>query len=264
MDDPRQEGTSFKPLTVSSSVSDPLTPDPVLLTAYAAERARLLLGCYRRADAADPDTYVAAITAVLARYPQDVIRAVTHPTSGLPIQKDFLPNVREVYLACEAIQHPRREAKARQKRIQKQLEERAEFEAPKKRGNTASEDLTNADVPRPPPITSESEAASAIFGLYAVARCRPLVSNGRVIFAGEITPQLLAFARAPREADWLWIEDRQQTAAWSSFLAVHIAGGRPRLLTTRGVGADARMGFLAPWPWPPRKDGTIGNAGEAA
>jgi Helix-turn-helix domain len=114
------------------------------------------------------------------------------------------------------------------------------------------------------PFELGSETARAIQSLYAVARARPFVSNGRVIYAKPITSQVLAFAQAPPESAWHWIEDRQQTAAWSSFLSTHIAGGRPQLVTTRGVGADARSGFLAPWHWPPRKDGTIGNAGEAA
>jgi hypothetical protein len=79
---------------------------------------------------------VAAITATLARYPADVIKSVTHPATGLPTQKDFLPTVREVYLACEAIVQPRREAAAKQARIEKQLAERAEFER-RKRGDAA-------------------------------------------------------------------------------------------------------------------------------
>jgi hypothetical protein len=95
---------------------------------YAGERAALLLGCYRKGDAHDPDTYVAAITATLARYPEDVIKAVTHPETGLPTQKDFLPTVREVYLACEAIMQPRRDAEARRVQTEKQIAERAEYE----------------------------------------------------------------------------------------------------------------------------------------
>lgn len=90
-----------------------------------------MFGCYRKGDANDPDTYVAAITATLSRYPEDVIRTVTHPATGLPIQNDFLPTVREVYLACEAIERPRREEKAREERVRKQLAERAGFEGPK-------------------------------------------------------------------------------------------------------------------------------------
>jgi hypothetical protein len=98
-----------------------------------------------------------------------------------------------------------------------------------------------------------------------VAHVRPFVSNGRVIYAKPITAEVLAFAqKAPHESEWRWIEDRQQTAAWSYFLGAHITGGRPPLVTTRGVGANARSGFLAPWLWPPRKDGTISETGEAA
>jgi len=126
-----KQETSFKPLTVSSTRSALSTPDPSRITEYATQRARLLLGCYRKGDANDPDTYVAAITATLARYPEDVVRDVTHPATGLPIQKDFLPTVREVYLACEAIMVPRREAEARDQRRAKQAAEIAEWEASK-------------------------------------------------------------------------------------------------------------------------------------
>jgi hypothetical protein len=92
-----------------------------------------MFGCYRKGDANDPETYVAAITATLARYPEDVIRDVTHPASGLPIKQDFLPTVRETYLACEAIMQPRREAAARQHRVERQLAARQEFESSKPR-----------------------------------------------------------------------------------------------------------------------------------
>jgi hypothetical protein len=87
-----------------------------------------MFGCYRKGDANDPDTYVAAITATLARYPEDVIRDVTHPATGLPTQISFLPTVKEVFDACEAIVQPRREAAAREERSRRQLAERAEFE----------------------------------------------------------------------------------------------------------------------------------------
>jgi hypothetical protein len=114
------------------------------------------------------------------------------------------------------------------------------------------------------PIELGSDPARAIQAVHAIARTRPLVSNGRVLYPKPITAQLLAFAKAPPQDEWIWIEDRQQIAAWSNFLSAHILGARPQLVTTRGVGADARSGCFAPWPWPPRKDGTIGEKGEAA
>jgi hypothetical protein len=66
-----------------------------------------MFGCYRRGDANDPDTYVAAITAVLSRYDADTIHAVTDPYSGLPGQKKEngyggMPDVADVKEACEA------------------------------------------------------------------------------------------------------------------------------------------------------------------
>lgn len=251
--------TSFKPLTVSSTVSDHSTPDQAVVTEYAAERARLLLGCYRRADAADPDTYVAAITAVLAKYPDDVICAVTHPAEGLPIRKDFLPTVREVYLACEAIVSPRREERARRKRIEQQIAERV-APAPKPRAKS-EETSTDADTPAAaPPIMVGSREALAIETLFAVARIKPYVRNGRMLYPYHLTPQLLGFANAPPRADWIWIEDRQQIAAWNGFLAKHITSGRPPLVEKVGV----RMGFFAPWEFPLKVDGTPCRSAEEA
>lgn len=94
------------------------------MTSYAAERARLLLGCYRTGDANDPATYVAAITAILARYPEGIITVVTHPATGLPSKKGWLPTVKEVRDACEHEMEPIREEDARLKLIKEQLEMR--------------------------------------------------------------------------------------------------------------------------------------------
>ncbi|MBW7967559.1 helix-turn-helix domain-containing protein, partial [Bradyrhizobium sp. BR 10261] len=101
------------------------------------------------------------------------------------------------------------------------------------------------------PIDEASEAGRAITVLYAVARTRPFVSNGRVIYPGGVSPQILAFAAVADKAAWQWITDRQQIAAWRAFLAAHVRGGRPELLEKRGN----ETGFYAPGPWPPRKDG---------
>ena len=68
---------------------------------YAANRARLLFGCYRKADANDPETYTAAITAILAEYEADVIQRVTDPRMGIPRRLKFMPNPAEVADACD-------------------------------------------------------------------------------------------------------------------------------------------------------------------
>ncbi|TFV34567.1 helix-turn-helix domain-containing protein [Bradyrhizobium frederickii] len=100
-------------------------------------------------------------------------------------------------------------------------------------------------------IEEGSEAGRAITVLYAVAKTRPFVSHGRLIYPGAVTPQILAFAAVADKSAWRWITDRQQIAAWQAFLAAHVLKGRPELLEKRGE----EMGFCAPGPWPPRKDG---------
>lgn len=99
------------------------------MTQYAAERARLMFGCYRRGDANDPDTYVAAITAMLSSYPEDVIKDVTHPVSGLPGRITYLPSVAEVRQECEAKVAYRRTRAAMEARFAKQIAEREQIDA---------------------------------------------------------------------------------------------------------------------------------------
>jgi hypothetical protein len=98
------------------------------LTSYAAMRAKILLGCYRTGDANDPETYVAAVTAVLSHYPEEVITSVTHPVTGLPSKKGWLPTVKEVTEACDAAVEPIVQNEARLKRIKDQLEARERME----------------------------------------------------------------------------------------------------------------------------------------
>lgn len=119
---------SFKPLTISAEQLPASMARREALTSYAAQRAKLLLGCYRTGEANDPETYVAAITAVLARYPEEVITAVTHPVTGLPSKKGWLPTVKEVTEACAEAVAPIAENEARLKRIREQMEMRERME----------------------------------------------------------------------------------------------------------------------------------------
>jgi hypothetical protein len=106
-------------------------------------------------------------------------------------------------------------------------------------------------------VAVDSEAGRAIHAIYAVARARPFESQRRIVYPGEITAQMLAFADAGNRSSWPWIEDRHQIAAWTGFVSGHVHGARPALVTTRGIGADQRSGIYAPWPWPPSVDGKI-------
>lgn len=59
-----------------------------------------MFGCYRKAEASDPEIYAAATSAVLAEYPQEIIDYVTDPRTGLPSNSQWLPSVFEVRKAC--------------------------------------------------------------------------------------------------------------------------------------------------------------------
>jgi hypothetical protein len=77
----------------------------------AAERATILTGCYKRDEAADPEIFIRAATAILEQYPEGTVRKVTHPASGLPAKLKWLPSIAELKEACEEdVGHIRRNA----------------------------------------------------------------------------------------------------------------------------------------------------------
>lgn len=91
---------------------------------FAAERARLLFGCYRKGEANDPKTYVTAVAAVLSDYPAETIRFVTDPRTGMPARSEWMPTVGEVKRACEEHYGPIKRAIEREAAERKQLSER--------------------------------------------------------------------------------------------------------------------------------------------
>lgn len=233
------ETESFKPLTVSSKPSDVSTTteqDQPLLKIYAAERARLLFGCYRKGDANDPETYTAAVTALLSRYPRDVIRTVTHPATGLPTKSKFLPAVAEVYEACEALMATRREQEARKKRVDQQLAERAEFE---RRNPVYAKDSPEAKAVKV--LHDMVGRTSAFFQIFRR-------SDGSVTYTKLMTEQLTALAQAPEQSSWVTLT-HQQAGAWEGLLGKVFDHGLVRF--------RLREGSKAPWPWPPSVDGKL-------
>jgi hypothetical protein len=117
---------SFKLLTISAEKLQASMGRQASISTYATERARLLLGCYRTGEANDPETYVAAIAATLARYSETIITEVTHPVSGLPGRIEWLPKIKEVREACEERAEFVANQVAREKRIAEQMAARAE------------------------------------------------------------------------------------------------------------------------------------------
>jgi hypothetical protein len=96
---------------------------------------RILLGCYRRGEAEDGEIYTKAVTAVLAQFPESVVRAVCDPRTGLPVRSQFLPTLFEIRAACDASMRPAQDA-----------ERRARIEAERVKDQRLS--LTEADSAR--------------------------------------------------------------------------------------------------------------------
>jgi hypothetical protein len=88
----------------------------------ATQRARLLLGCYRKGDAEDAEVYISALVTILGNYPDGVVLTVTDPRTGIAGESNFRPTIAEVRHACEEAMRPVRDEEARQAR-------RAETEA---------------------------------------------------------------------------------------------------------------------------------------
>ena len=98
-----------------------------------------MFGCFRKGDANDPDTYAAAIAAVLTRFPPEVVAHVTDPRSGLPSRSNFLPTVHEVRLACEERDADLNRSNRRAALERQQLAEREQYEQQRANAPTRAE-----------------------------------------------------------------------------------------------------------------------------
>lgn len=107
------------------------------------------------------------------------------------------------------------------------------------------------DVVRPvAPYPENSREGRAIIRLGKIGYVSLLIMGGNVLYSGEITPQLLAFADAPAENIDHEIGSGQ-FRAYDDLVAKMFAGKARARLTKISV----------PWDWPPRKDGSIITTG---
>jgi hypothetical protein len=102
---PERSKTGFAPPSLSAERSSP---------SFAAERTRILLGCFRKGEAADAEVYVTAIAAMLSTYPEEIVRQVTDPVRGLPSKVNWLPTLAEIRHECETFMRPIRDAEKRE------------------------------------------------------------------------------------------------------------------------------------------------------
>lgn len=89
-----------------------------------------MFGCYRKGDANDPETYAAAVAAVLAQYCEETVRYVTDPRTGIASKMPWMPNPGEVKRACEEYEAPARRAREFEERQREQLAERKRLMPP--------------------------------------------------------------------------------------------------------------------------------------
>ena len=81
-------------------------------SAWISGLARRVYGAYRKDDFADPDSFLAQLGMVLERYPDEIIRHITSPVTGIQRRSKFPPTIAEVAEACD-------EEVARVERIQR-------------------------------------------------------------------------------------------------------------------------------------------------
>ena len=111
-------------------------------------------------------------------------------------------------------------------------------------------------------VATTSDTGKAWATLHRIAHApEPLSNSGFYYLQKPLSDRVQALANAPPTSEWLFIsaEQENQCGAWRSFLASEMQNlVRPELVWTRNPGG--RPGFMAPWPWPPRKDGTLSTA----
>lgn len=66
----------------------------------AVKAARQLVGCWPHARPPEPETYAAALAAVLAQYPLGVVNECVDPRRGLAREREFPPTVAAVVEWC--------------------------------------------------------------------------------------------------------------------------------------------------------------------
>lgn len=121
---------------------------------------------------------------------------------------------------------------------------------------------TKAEADKPVSSTygPETPEARAITTLHRIAgstdflRSVMRAPDGTVRHLKPVTPRLVALAQAMPREEWVTL-DRQQAGAWEAFVEENLTLATRRRLSE---------GAMAPWPWPPNKDGGIYQEGEGA
>lgn len=128
-----------------------------------------------------------------------------------------------------------------------------------KRWTLLARKAETAKVGAPESVPINSDQGRVLAVLHRIARMpRPLENKGCYLLLRPLLPQAMALLQAPPHEEWIFISESQinQCAAWNEFIGRELEGkSRPMLISDRNPGGH--RGFLAPWPWPPLKDGSL-------
>jgi hypothetical protein len=141
--------------------------------ATATKYAKILLGCYRTGEANDPEVYASAVTHILAQYPEDIMRSVSDPLTGLPSKIEWLPKLKEVLAACEEIAGFRRRMSEWDQRTAQQLAEREKLEqaGPRKVPQHMLDELAAAGLTKQPRLR-DLETPGKVMAKYGISQAQ--------------------------------------------------------------------------------------------
>jgi hypothetical protein len=124
-------------------------------------------------------------------------------------------------------------------------------------------------------VPADSEAGRAVLLLHQIADIEPTKDGTQLVLKKPLSTRALALANAPDAAEWRFIAETEtnKVGAWRSFIGSELEKPLGRLIRERSwrkLRADEvephggrqteiinQRGFLAPWAWPPRVDGSL-------
>jgi hypothetical protein len=166
----------------------------------------MLLGCYRRGDAEDPETYATAVAAVLSTYPPDIVKRVTDPRIGVPGKSKFLPTVSEVREECERLAIEQAARVRRDEQVARQLAERKDDDERRASQNRPTyDDLKDKHGPNWGLSKPEEDSASRKRQIEHIQRANEKVfarecAEAGLDPAGWCSPTLVDLVRRQKDA----------------------------------------------------------------
>jgi hypothetical protein len=171
-----------------------------LLPSEAIELVSALVGAYPNGQPHDPKGYIGTLARLLCQYPRSIATLCADPIHGVARTTKFLPSTMEMIAFCEDRVGLLTHTIKRQARIEKQLQERDEWE----RGPA-----------EPPPRQTIEE-------FHAEMRDRGLPMGGKA--GHKETPASVRAKLGISQEQWDAIPDAPARGSWDRLVAKHAAG----------------------------------------